>query len=280
LVLARHPALHSVGLTALLGISFSLLATLLLVPACMDRVRRWQPACEQVAPVQASSKPKLIRARLRSLYRYQGPYVAQFIYWKTRIDPLCAVVDAALPTEGQILDLGCGFGLVAHWLTLSAPARRVVGVDQDTQKIQAAQATARYNPRVSFEAADVLTWDYPPCDHVVCGDLLHYFPRPLKLEILRKAWRAIRPGGRLVLRDACHAETKPHRAVVRGERWAVWAGLNKTDHGLHFESLAAHLDLLREAGFSPLQTNPQGGLGSNLLIVAAKIQLKQNPSSK
>ena len=32
LVLAHHPALFSVGLTALLGISYSLLATLFLVP--------------------------------------------------------------------------------------------------------------------------------------------------------------------------------------------------------------------------------------------------------
>ena len=48
LVLARHPALFSIGLTALLGISFSLLATLFLVPPCMNwigrRLLRWQPA--------------------------------------------------------------------------------------------------------------------------------------------------------------------------------------------------------------------------------------------
>ena len=37
LVLAQHPALFSIGLTALLGISYSLLATLFLVPMCV----RW-----------------------------------------------------------------------------------------------------------------------------------------------------------------------------------------------------------------------------------------------
>jgi hypothetical protein len=92
----------------------------------------------------------------------------------------------------------------------------------------------------------------------------------LKLQILQKIHGAMRSGGLLAFRDACSAETSQHRTVVRAERWAVWAGLNQTFHGLHFESLAGHLELLREAGFTPLHTHHEAGRGSNLLIVAKK----------
>jgi hypothetical protein len=58
--------------------------------------------------------------------------------------------------------------------------------------------------------------------------------------------------------------------VVWAERWAVWAGLNKTNHGLHFESTEGHLALIREAGFVAIATRQASGLGSNLLFVARK----------
>jgi len=292
LVLARHPALFSVGLTALLGISFSLLATLFLVPPCMkwlsDRSRAnvfpvWSSAFRRP---RASEPPEggtpnrvasgkqtwvLRREAVRRLYRYQGPYVTQFVFWKMRTDPLFKAVEAAAPVRGRILDLGCGYGLVAHWLTLFAPERTVSGVDFDADKIRVAQATARFNPRVAFERRDILEWvEYPVCDCVLLCDVLHYFPRELKAEVLRKVFQALRPGGCLIVRDACAEETSRHGRVAWSEKWAVHFGQNKTRHGLHFENEKTHLALLREAGFDRVEIRKDAGLGSNALMVTMK----------
>ncbi len=124
-----------IGLTALLGISFSLLATLFLVPPCMKL--DWTGALLAVAcrrePALTSRKEKMSeltsaaasipslsskRKEVSRLYRYQGPYVTQFVFWKMKTDPLFQAVEAAAPPRGRILDLGCGYGIVAHWLTL------------------------------------------------------------------------------------------------------------------------------------------------------------------
>lgn len=287
LVLARHPALFSVGLTALLGISFSLLATLFLVPPCMRWIgTRSACGCSRRESALTSLKEKMngltsAAARIPSLsskrkevsrlYRYQGPYVTQFVYWKMKTDPLFQAVEAAAPTRGRILDLGCGYGIVAHWLTIFAPERSVTGVDFDADKIRVAQATARFNPRVVFERRDLLEWaEQPACDCVLLCDVLHYFPHELKADVLRKAFQALRPGGCLIVRDACAEETSRHGRVAWSEKWAVRFGQNKTRHGLHFESEATHLALLRQAGFDRIETRPDAGLGSNVLLLAIK----------
>jgi predicted exporter/SAM-dependent methyltransferase len=317
LVLARHPALFSVGLTALMGISFSLLATLFLVPPCM-RCLRSAPAPGAVFRALAENsgdgpsvgipslttcanqagrgarpatpeagvlpnkevasppgaQPACLRARRKQvsrLYRYQGPYVTQFVYWKMRTDPLFQAVEKATPLRGRILDLGCGYGILAHWLTLFAPERSVSGVDFDADKIRVAQATARANPGVAFEQRDILEWtEYPACDCVLLCDVLHYFPRELKAEVLRKVFQALRPGGCLIVRDACAEGTSRHGRVAWSEKWAVRFGQNKTRHGLHFESEESHLALLREAGFAEATVQRGAGLGSNVLLIAAK----------
>jgi len=287
LVLARHPALFSVGLTALLGISFSLLATLFLVPPCM----RWigtRSSCGNSRRESAltSSKEKMSgltsaapgipslsskRNEVSRLYRYQGPYVTQFVFWKMKTDPLFKAVEDAVPQQARILDLGCGYGIMAHWLTLFEPERTVSGVDFDADKIRVAQATARFNPGVAFEQRDILEWpEYPACDCVLLCDVLHYFPRELKAEVLRKVFQALRPGGCLIVRDACAEETSRHNRVAWSEKWAVRFGQNKTRHGLHFENEKTHLALLREAGFEQIEIRKDAGLGSNALVIATR----------
>ena len=188
-----------------------------------------------------------------------------------KTDPLFYAVEAAVPLRGLILDLGCGYGIVAHWLTLSEPERTVSGVDFDADKIRVAQATARYNPGVVFEQRDLLEWAaYPVCNCVLLCDVLHYFPRELKADVLRKVFQALRPGGRLIVRDACAEATSRHGRVAWSEKWAVRFGQNKTRHGLHFEDEATHLALLDEAGFEQIKVRSNVGLGSNALITATK----------
>ena len=267
LVLSHHPALFSVGLTALLGISYSLLATLFLVPLSV----RWLAEINSLHPKIANPTPAQTRRAVSRLYRFQGPYVSQFSYWKMRTDPLFCAVEKAAPARGEILDLGCGYGLAAHWLTLFTPERRVHGVDFDADKIRVAQVAARANPQASFEQRDILEWpEYPACDCALLCDVLHYFPRKLKAEMLRKVFQSLRPGGSLIIRDAMAEEKSGHRAVARAEKWAVRLGLNRTRHGLHFEDEKTHRALLREAGFGTVEVRNESGLGSNLLLIARK----------
>jgi predicted exporter/SAM-dependent methyltransferase len=277
LALAKHPALFSIGITALLGILLSLAASLLLVPLCIDRLRAtWERQAGE-----ALSQPPVSRAERRRsvhrLYSFQEPYVSQYAFWKLRTDPLFMALDSVIPAQGSILDLGCGYGVVANWLTLSSPERRVQGIDMDASKVRVALASSRLNPRVQFAERNVLTAAFPECDCVLMCDLLHYLPAERKREVLKRAYRALRPGGRLVLRDAFRENSGRHRLTAFSERIGVILGQNLAGFGLHFESLAQHRDLLKECGFVEIDLVSKAGMGSNQMLIAQKPDGQPHP---
>ena len=87
--------------------------------------------------------------------------------------------------------------------------------------------------------------------------------------ILHKARRALRPDGRLILRDGAKADDGAHRHVHRWEKFATGFGLNQTCEGLHFQTLNELVDALKRAGFTNWEIIREAGRDSNVLLVAS-----------
>jgi len=220
----------------------------------------------------------VLRRKVARLYRYQGKWVEQFVYWKMRTDPLFGTLDEVVPRQGFVLDLGCGYGMVTHWLAYSGPDRRLHGVDYDADKIRVAQRTAPQHERIRFELADLLTWEYPNCDAVLLLDVLHYWTSDKQDCILAKVRKALRPGGRLILREAARAATKTHERVEFWEKVATSIGHNKTVEGLHFLSEAELRARLMRAGFEDIQTTPATHRDSNMIVTASVSAPQSSPA--
>jgi 1-acyl-sn-glycerol-3-phosphate acyltransferase len=212
--------------------------------------------------------PRAVRRKVQRLYRYQGKFVEQFVHWKMKTDPMFGSLDAVVPRNGFILDLGCGYGLATHWLASFTDGRIFRGMDYDEDKIRVAQRTAPQCPRIKFETGDILDRDYPSCDTVLLLDVLHYWTPEKQQLILNKARQALCPGGRLVLRDAARAENAAHRRVDFWEKFATCFGLNKTNEGLHFQTIARLEAALQRAGFAKWEIKHGAGRDSNVLLVA------------
>lgn len=218
--------------------------------------------------LDALNTPRTVRRKVRRLYRYQGKFVEQFVFWKLKMDPMFAALDAVVPRRGFILDLGCGYGLATHWLAQFTDERTFLGLDYDENKIRVAQRTAPEHPRIKFEAGDILHRDYPPCDTILLLDVLHYWTPEKQRMILEKARQALRPGGKLILRDAARAENEAHRRVNFWEKIATRLGHNRTVEGLHFQTRAEIETALQSAGFANCEFKPGAGRDSNVLLVA------------
>jgi SAM-dependent methyltransferase len=259
LVLARHPVLFSLGTTVLLGLVFAILATLVLTLLFTDWVLRPAPDTGAATPA------KTIQRR----YRYQGKWVEEFVKWKMRLDPVFQRLDEVTPKRGMVLDLGCGYGMGSHWLALSGHEREVLGVDYDADKIRVARQSARGVERVRFEAGNLLEWEFPAADAVLFVDVLHYWTSDKQLLLLKKARTALRPGGRLILRDAARAQSEAHRRVEWWERLVTRLGHNKTVEGLHFQTRAELEAMLQAAGFRDITEQKAAGNDSNILLTAS-----------
>ena len=212
--------------------------------------------------------PRVVRRKVARLYRYQGKYVEQFVYWKMKLDPVFAALDSVVPRSGFILDLGCGYGMATHWLSCFTAGRTFLGVDYDEDKIRVAKRTAPEHPRIQFEVGDILEREYPACDTILLLDVLHYWTPEKQQLILNKARAALRPGGRLVLRDGARAEGAAHQRVQRWEKFATRFGLNRTQEGLHFLTLAELASALQRAGFVGWEIKREAGQDSNVMLVA------------
>jgi 2-polyprenyl-6-hydroxyphenyl methylase/3-demethylubiquinone-9 3-methyltransferase len=126
-----------------------------------------------------------------------------FCRTRLKLAPLDQV--AAQASGNHILDVGCGHGVLAALLLDDHPERRVVGIDPDERKIAWANESIGKNPNAEFRAMTIetLAAERPASfDCVVIADVLCLIARDTWAPFLDAARRLLRPGGRLILKDA------------------------------------------------------------------------------
>ena len=109
-----------------------------------------------------------------------------------------------LPSQGVLLDIGCGYGLMGCLLGLSHPSLRYVGVDLNPRRIAIArQAAERLRiPCAEFHCADArAVLPEERFDAILLMDMLHHVNHAAKRNLLRTCQSRLRPGGVLVIKD-------------------------------------------------------------------------------
>lgn len=116
-----------------------------------------------------------------------------------------------LPVEGEILDVGCGFGLFALYFSMEEPGRRIQGLDLDARRIEMARLAARRlgisTVRFELGRAEELSLDPSTSfDAVYMLDVVHHLP-PAEVEpLLRSLVDSLSEQGTLVIKDV---DTRP-----------------------------------------------------------------------
>ena len=109
-----------------------------------------------------------------------------------------------LPTEGDVLDIGCGFGLFSLYYAQLLPGARFHGVDLDPRRIARARRAAaclglanvdytvgdarEYRASVEHRAAYML-------------DIVHHIPEEAVRPLLEQMAKVLPTGGRLLIKD-------------------------------------------------------------------------------
>ena len=112
---------------------------------------------------------------LQLLSRYRPLSLWESFYLRTRWR-LCPfeLVESRVPRRGRVLDFGCGYGMLSHFLALKSPERRIVGIDLSRERIQVAKRSGLGHPEISFQLGDVRDFQGIPFDAVVMTDVLHH----------------------------------------------------------------------------------------------------------
>jgi tellurite methyltransferase len=107
------------------------------------------------------------------------------------LHPLYRVLEPYLPTEGRVLELGCGVGTGARWL-----AERGLQVHAVDALPEAFDETTK-PPNLTFECTYMQALDLPPAsyDVVVAGFCLFFLTREELAAFWPRLVAALRPGG-------------------------------------------------------------------------------------
>jgi 2-polyprenyl-3-methyl-5-hydroxy-6-metoxy-1,4-benzoquinol methylase len=112
----------------------------------------------------------------------------------------------AARAEGSVpVDVGCGHGVLAALLLHDGRERTIVGIDPDARKVSWAQSSVGRDRRAEFRACTIetLAAERPGSfDCVLVADVLCLIARDTWDSFLAAAHALLRPGGRLVLKDA------------------------------------------------------------------------------
>jgi ubiquinone/menaquinone biosynthesis C-methylase UbiE len=121
-------------------------------------------------------------------------------------------VDQALLQPGEtLLDVGCGTGGV------TIPAKRQVGesgsaagIDPDSEMIAIAHRKAkRAGLEIDFRVGVIEALPFPDgtFDVVTSSLMMHHLPQHLQVKGLAEIWRALKPGGRILIADMMRPST-------------------------------------------------------------------------
>ena len=119
-----------------------------------------------------------------------------------------------LGATGRFLDIGTGPGHIPLLVCEAVPGSNVVGVDLSKNMLLHAERhreASDHADRIEYHLMDAKDLGLPDAhfDAVYSNTILHHIPDPR--SFLREAYRMLRPGGTLLIRDLFRPESEAHR---------------------------------------------------------------------
>ena len=225
-------------------------------------------------------------------YETEPTQRAHFHYVRIKLigDPICKLVADVAGTApgalGELLDVGAGRGQMSLMLLELGRARGAHGFDWDERKIAEANKAASFESETdkplpaTFAVSDMRHARLEPADTVLLIDVVHYLTIAEQDEVLARAAAAVRPGGRLLVREA---------DTQRG--WRSWATLAEEllftalrfNRGarVRFRPARDIVELLEARGLRA-EVRPAWGSTpfSNVLIVANRLESQADGANK
>jgi len=229
----------------------------------------------------ASSAAALAPALAAAAARYAGlhPRYRWYARIKYRQDPCYRAIAALVPEGSFTVDLGTGLGMLPVLLGTLGGRRRALGVEWDPGKASCGRHAARGLPGVEMVEGDMHLFDLPRCDVITLVDVLHYYDSDRQEALLKRCRDALRPGGRLLIRDIDGARRGGARWTRLVETWATRCGWNRGP-AVRFRSIAEIRATLIELGFRVGSGDVASRLHPGNVLLVAELDGTVQPSGK
>jgi SAM-dependent methyltransferase len=241
LAVCDNPMLKSAGLGLALGIGYSFIGAVTIVPPVLRKM---------FAPVQAlhktpapGSRQHLQRVLLR--YRHMETYPRFFARFKILLDPMFPKLADFLCAPRIIIDIGSGYGVPAAWLLELFPEAHVFGIEPDNGRARIASRVIGSRGAIQMGRAPDIPAVPEPADAALMLDMLHYVNDADARKTLMRLRDKLRSGAALIVRVTIPShERAPVQRFIETTRLRVLGVVS------FFRTAQQVRTLISDAGFS------------------------------
>ena len=203
-------------------------------------------------------------------YIYKGPVVEWYIRIKVKMERNYRLFNRLIPAQGQITDIGCGYGPLCYMLSLLSEDREILGIDYDEDKIALAQHGWLRNEHLQFRHGNALEYPLPESDVFILNDMLHYMSYEHQRTLLLKCADRLRSQGMIIIRDGNSANTSKHRLTRFTELLSTRIfNFNRTAGELHFTTETQLREIAVTCGMN-VEIIPNDKYTSNTIYIFRK----------
>jgi 2-polyprenyl-3-methyl-5-hydroxy-6-metoxy-1,4-benzoquinol methylase len=210
-----------------------------------------------------------LRATLTA--RFTGFNQRQYVRGKLASDPVYGAIARLLETSATfpLLDVGCGMGLLGHYLHSCGVLHGYIGIDHDERKIVAGRRAADVlGGALDLRCADVA--ELPDFrGHVCLLDVLHYLPAARQPALLERLATHVAPGAQLMIRNVLRAKHWRFHATVLEEHVLHATGWMRVGAD-HYPTAHEVIEPLRQAGLDTTVTPLWGRTPFNSYLIVAR----------
>jgi 2-polyprenyl-3-methyl-5-hydroxy-6-metoxy-1,4-benzoquinol methylase len=230
--------------------------------------------CRPIRDLALTVRPRYPMGRsMRATLTARFPHFNQRQYVRGKLagDPVYAAVARLLQESPPfpLLDVGCGMGLLGHYLHGCGVLHGYVGIDHDERKIAAGRhAAASIDDALDLRCADVA--DLPDFrGHVCLLDVLHYLPAVRQPALLTQLAGHVAPGAQLMIRNVLREKHWRFHATVLEEHVLHATGWMRVGAD-HYPTAREIIEPLEQAGLATTLSPLWGRTPFNSYLIVAR----------
>ena len=182
---------------------------------------------------------------------------------------------AYVPKAGDVLDVGCGHGLLAMEIALSEPNRRVLATDHDVARIALATQAGQGITNLQFKVSTGSPVAVGTFDAILMIDFLHYFSPEAQDDMIALAYANLSPGGWLLAREVNQQGGLVSKLNQLYEKMATMTGFTQSNtiqakENLSFKSQSGWEAKFAEHGFKVRSEPCSSPIFADILYICEK----------
>ncbi|MCD6567100.1 MAG: class I SAM-dependent methyltransferase [Bacteroidales bacterium] len=121
---------------------------------------------------------------------------------RSMICPFDRIIQSIPERDGELLDIGSGYGTFCFILSKKRPGMKIIGVEMDKKRVNIANSRIIDSQNLEFICDDILNLSTSKrFDVITCVDLIHHIPMEDHLFVFRKINELLKDNGLLIVKD-------------------------------------------------------------------------------